>query len=65
MSEKNISLKKFIESKRGEISEFYRKKIERINEKETDEESQLRFYTDGQCDLLMQIIEICDKRGRY
>lgn len=65
MNEKMISLKKYIESKRDEISEFYRKKIERINEKETLEESQHRFYIDGQCDLLSQIIEICDKRGRY
>lgn len=65
MNEKMISLKKYIDSKRDEISEFYRKKIERINEQETLEESQHRFYIDGQCDLLSQIIEICDTRGRY
>lgn len=65
MSEIKMTLKKYIESKRDEISEFYRKKIEHINDVETAEETQLRYYIDGQCDLLTQIIEICNKRGRY
>ena len=62
---KTSTLKKFIESKKDEMTEYYRKKAERINEKETVEESQIRFYNDGQSDLLFQIIEICNERGRY
>lgn len=59
------TLKKFIESKKDEMTEFYKKKAERIAEKETPEETQIRYYNDGQSDLLFQIIEICNKRGRY
>lgn len=62
---RGISLRKYIESKKDTISEYYRKKVERINEKETDEEKCERSYYDGQTDLLLEIINICEGRGRY